>query len=114
MCIVQGIEFESGESKILKTSKILLLWKKLKEAHTVFILSIVCDSIKKAIKEALKNWRISFKAITDGFHKRLLFKKLVFLIEGWVLHRIMLFPVKPQPEPAIGTLSSWALSFKSE
>lgn len=72
MYIVQGIWFESGESRILKTSKILLR-KTLKEAHTVLILSIVYDSIKKAIKEALKNWRTSFKAITDGFHKRLLF-----------------------------------------
>ena len=73
MYIVQGIGLESGENKIIKTSKILLLWKKLKEAQTVFILSIVYDSIRKAVKEALKNWRISFKAIADGFHKRLLF-----------------------------------------
>lgn len=73
MYIVQGIGLESGENKILKTSKIILLWKKLKEAQTVLILSIVYDSIRKAVKEALKNWRISFKAIADGFYKRLLF-----------------------------------------
>lgn len=73
MYIVQGIGLESGENKILKTSKIILLWKKLKEAQTVLILSIVYDSIRKAVKEALKNWRISFKEIADGFYKRLLF-----------------------------------------
>ena len=52
---------------------------KLKEARTVLILRIVCDSIRKAIKETLKNWKISSKQSLMGFTRDYFFK-LVFLI----------------------------------